>query len=93
MAEEEKKPRLTRAERLEKDREKNIQHWLEQDELLFKHRNEALNIGGDDQVARLAKQNKKPMRDLISQLIDPGTDFFEVGLDAGYSLKNFRYCC
>ncbi|MCK9196758.1 MAG: hypothetical protein M0P16_07215 [Syntrophales bacterium] len=90
MAEEEKKPRLTRAERLEKDREKNIQHWLEQDELLFKHRNEALNIGGDDQVARLAKQNKKPMRYLISQLIDPGTEFFEVGLDAGYDIGEKR---
>ncbi|MCX5827275.1 MAG: propionyl-CoA carboxylase [Deltaproteobacteria bacterium] len=90
MAEEEKKPRLTRAERLEKDREKNIQHWLEQDELLFKHRNEAFNIGGDEQVARLAKQNKKPMRQLISQLIDPGTEFFEVSLDAGYDIGKKR---
>ncbi|HQB14109.1 MAG TPA: carboxyl transferase domain-containing protein, partial [Syntrophales bacterium] len=90
MAEEEKKPRLTRAERLEREREKNLQHWLAQDEILFKHREEAMNIGGDAQVERLAKQNKKPMRQLISQLIDPGTEFFEVGLDAGYDIGKKR---
>jgi len=52
----------------------------------MKHREEAYDIGGQDQLARLGKQGKKPMRDLIKLLIDPDTDFFEVGLDAGYNI-------
>ena len=35
---------------------------------------------------RLAKQGKKPMRELIRMLIDPETEFFELGLDAGYEI-------
>jgi acetyl-CoA carboxylase carboxyltransferase component len=84
MAEETK--RMTKSERQEKERETNLKYWEEQDVLLMKHRQEAYNIGGEDQVARLAKQGKKPMRDLIKLLIDPGTDFFELGLDAGYNI-------
>lgn len=84
MAEETK--RMTKAERQEKEREANLQYWEEQDTLLMKHREEAYNIGGDDQKARLAKQIKKPMRDLIQLLIDPGSELFEVGLDAGYNI-------
>jgi len=86
---------MTRAERQEKDREANLKHWEEQDSVLLKHREEAYNIGGEDQTARLLKQGKKPMRDLIKMLIDPGTDFFEVGLDAGYNIgekKTLRRC-
>ncbi len=83
---EETKQRLTRAERQEQEQEANLKHWEEQDELLLDHRQEAYDIGGPDQVARLAKQGKKPMRDLIGMLIDPGSAFFEVGLDAGYHI-------
>ena len=43
---EEKKQRMSRAERLEKEREANLLHWEEQDALLFKHRQEAYDIGG-----------------------------------------------
>jgi acetyl-CoA carboxylase carboxyltransferase component len=56
----------------------------------MKHREEAYNLGGADQVARLAKQGKKPMRDLVTDLIDPGTEFFEVGLDAGYNIGKVK---
>ena len=84
MAEETKK--MTRAERQERDKEANLKHWEEQDSLLLKHREEAYSIGGEDQTARLLKQGKAPMRDLIKKLIDQGTDFFEVGLDAGYNI-------
>ena len=87
MAEEKK---LTRAERLAAERESNLKHWEAQDAELLKHREEAYNIGGADQVARLAKQNKKPMRGLIADLIDPGTEFFEVGLDAGYNIGKVK---
>ena len=41
---------------------------------------------GEKAVAKLAKQNKKPVRDLIGQLIDPGTDFFELSRIAGFGM-------
>ena len=63
MAEEKK---LTRAERLAAERDANLKHWEAQDADLLKHREEAYNIGGADQVERLAKQGKKPMRDLVT---------------------------
>ena len=56
MAEETK--RMTRAERQERDKEVNLKHWEEQDSLLLKHREEAYNIGGEEQNARLLKQGK-----------------------------------
>ncbi|NQU04185.1 MAG: propionyl-CoA carboxylase, partial [Syntrophaceae bacterium] len=82
--------KLTRTERIEKEREANLRHWTEQDEILFKHREDAYAIGGDKQIDRLRKQNKKPMRQLIRALIDPGTEFFELGLDAGYHIGDKR---
>ncbi|HOD35529.1 MAG TPA: carboxyl transferase domain-containing protein [Syntrophales bacterium] len=87
MAEEKK---LTRAERLAKEKEANLKHWEEQDAILFKHREEAYNIGGPEQLQRLAKQNKKPMRAMIDMLVDPGTEFYEVGLDAGYNIGKIK---
>ncbi len=87
---EETKTRLTREERREQERTANLRHWEEQDALLLNHRQEAYDIGGPTQVERLAKQGKKPMRGLIRMLIDPGTDFFELGLDAGYEIGKKR---
>ena len=87
---EETKTRLTRAERREQEREANLRHWEEQDALLLAHRREAYDIGGPEQVERLAKQGKKPMRELIGLLIDPGTEFFELGVDAGYEIGKKR---
>ena len=78
--------RITRAERQEIEREANVKYWEEQDSILLKHREDAYNIGGEEQNSRLLKQGKQPMRELIKLLIDPGTDFFEVGLDAGYNI-------
>ncbi len=86
----EKKKKMTRAERLEVEREANLKHWIEQDELLLKHREEAYNVGGQKQLDRLAKQNKKQMRELISELIDPGSEFYELGLDVGYNIGKVR---
>jgi 3-methylcrotonyl-CoA carboxylase beta subunit len=51
----------------------NLGYWEEQDAILMKHREEAYHIGGEEQIKRLAKQGKKPMRELITMLIDPGT--------------------
>jgi len=82
--------KLTRTEKLKKGRAENLKHWMEQDEILSKHREEAYNVGGQKQIDRLAKQGKKPMRDLISMLIDPGTEYFEIGLDTGYDIGKKR---
>jgi 3-methylcrotonyl-CoA carboxylase beta subunit len=78
--------RITRAERMENEKEANLKFWEEQDSVLFKHREDAYNIGGEEQTSRLLKQGKRPMRELIKLLLDPGTEFFEVGLDAGYNI-------
>ena len=82
--------RLTREEKLHQEREANLRHWEEQDRILLAHREAAYAVGGEKQVQRLAKQDKKTMRELIGQLIDPGTEFFELGLDAGYDIGRCR---
>jgi 3-methylcrotonyl-CoA carboxylase beta subunit len=84
------KKKMTRAERLEAEREANLAYWTEQDDLLFKHRGEAYNVGGQKQLDRLAKQNKKSVRELITDIIDPGTEFYELGLDVGYNIGKVR---
>jgi 3-methylcrotonyl-CoA carboxylase beta subunit len=84
------KKKMTRAERLEAEREANLAYWTEQDDLLFKHREEAYNVGGQKQLDRLAKQNKKSVRELITDIIDPGTEFYELGLDVGYNIGKVR---
>ncbi|HSW35787.1 MAG TPA: carboxyl transferase domain-containing protein, partial [Candidatus Limnocylindrales bacterium] len=66
--------------------QENCDHWLQQDQELLKRREEAYHVGGEKQIQRLTKQGKVPVRQLIAQLIDPGTDFFELGLDAGYHI-------
>jgi len=43
--------------------------------------------GGQEQVDRLAKQGKKPVRELIKLLIDSGTDFFELRRGAGFGMN------
>jgi acetyl-CoA carboxylase carboxyltransferase component len=84
------KKRMSRAERLSKERENNLKHWEDEDAILFAHRQEAYDIGGEKQVQRLAGQGKKPMRELIGMLIDPGTEFFDIGLDVGYNIGKKR---
>jgi acetoacetyl-CoA synthetase len=49
-------------------------------------REEAYMVGGQKQIDRLAKQGKVTVRQLIDRLIDPGSEFFEVGLEAGYHI-------
>ncbi|MDH7480244.1 MAG: carboxyl transferase domain-containing protein, partial [Syntrophomonadaceae bacterium] len=77
---------MSRAERLEMERQKNLEYWKQKDAELLEHRKEAYNVGGPKQVERLAKQGKKTPRQLLEMLIDPGTSFFEIGLDCGYNI-------
>ncbi len=67
-------------------RQENYDYWLQQDQELLRYRQEAYNVGGEKQIQRLAKQGKLPVRQLIEQLVDPGSEFFELGLEAGYQI-------
>ena len=67
-------------------RKVNQEHWLEEEEHLAQRIQQAINPGGERAIARLAKQGKKPVRELLWALIDPGTDFFELGVIAGFGM-------
>jgi acetyl-CoA carboxylase carboxyltransferase component len=77
---------MSKIPKAEKMEEKNREHWLKEEEKLYAHRKEAYDVGGEKQINRLTKQGKKPVRELINLLIDPGTEFFEVDLDAGFEI-------
>ncbi len=72
------------------ERTQRLKHWEEQDAIVIERRKEAYDIGGEKQISRLKKQGKKPMRDLVRMLIDPGTEFFELGLEAGYNIGDIK---
>ncbi len=78
--------KMNRKEREALQKVKNLEHWKKLDQELLEHREEAYNVGGPKQVERLAKQGKKVARELLQMLIDPGSEFFELGLDAGYNI-------
>ncbi|MFZ1705683.1 MAG: acyl-CoA carboxylase subunit beta, partial [Saprospiraceae bacterium] len=42
--------------------------------------------GGKVKLAKLKKEGKLPPRERISTLIDPGSEFFEIGAFAGYEM-------
>ncbi|MGM0453583.1 MAG: acyl-CoA carboxylase subunit beta, partial [Thermodesulfobacteriota bacterium] len=65
----------------------NRTHWQNEEKKLDDRFNEALWPGGQKAVDRLAKHGKKPVRDLIDQLIDPGTEFFELSRIAGFGMN------
>jgi 3-methylcrotonyl-CoA carboxylase beta subunit len=67
-------------------RKVNRDHWLEEEEHLTQRIQQAINPGGESAIARLAKQGKKPVRELVQALIDPGTYFFELGVIAGFGM-------
>lgn len=71
---------------LDGKRLENYEFWLQQDQELLEHREEAYQVGGEKQLKRLAKQGKFPARQLVEMLIDPDTEFYELGLDAGYHI-------
>jgi len=76
-------------DRLKKEREyeENRKHWLAEEEKIYELWEKAYNPGGQKQIDRLAKQGKKPVRQLIKQLIDPGTEFLELSRGAGFGIN------
>jgi 3-methylcrotonyl-CoA carboxylase beta subunit len=69
-----------------KQRKMNKDQWLREEEHLLQRIQQAVNPGGEQAIARLAKQGKKPVRELIHALIDTDTEFFELGPIAGFGM-------
>ena len=65
----------------------NRTHWENEEKKLDELVYRATWPGGEKAVAKLAKQGKRPVRELISNLIDPGTDFFELSRIAGFGVN------
>ncbi|MCD6271776.1 MAG: propionyl-CoA carboxylase [Deltaproteobacteria bacterium] len=83
----EKKSRESRKEKKEREQQKNLKHWEAEEEKLYELWEKAYNAGGQTQLDRLAKQGKKPVRQLIRDLIDPDTDFLELSRGAGFGIN------
>jgi len=60
--------------------------WENEEKKLDERIYEATWPGGQKAVDRLAKKGKRPVRDLIQDLIDPGTVFFELSTIAGFGV-------
>ena len=52
--------------------ENNRKHWLAEEEKIYELWEKAENPGGQKQIDRLEKEGKKPVRELIKQLVDIG---------------------
>ncbi len=60
--------------------------WEEEEKKLDDLLQKAMFPGGEKAVEKLAKRGKRPVRELISDLIDPGTEFFELSRIAGFGM-------
>ena len=76
-----------RKEKKEREQQKNLKHWKAEEEKLYELWEKAYNAGGQKQLDRLAKQGKKPVRQLIRQLIDTDTNFLELSRGAGFGIN------
>jgi 3-methylcrotonyl-CoA carboxylase beta subunit len=64
----------------------NKAFWQDQEQELEKKRQAAIWPGGQKAVDALAKRGKRPVRELITDLIDPDTMFFELSMLAGFGM-------
>jgi len=64
----------------------NRTFWKAEEKKLEERQQEAIWSGGQKAVEKLAKRGKRPVRDLIADLIDPGTRFFELSILAGFGM-------
>ncbi len=65
----------------------NRSYWLSEEQKLDERANQAIWPGGQAAVDRLAKQGKRPVRELIDELIDPDTRFYELSRLAGFGMN------
>ncbi len=71
----------------EKEYENNRTYWLSEEKQITDLWNKAYNAGGQKQIERLKRQGKKPVRELVGQLIDKETEFFELSRGAGFGIN------
>lgn len=64
----------------------NRNFWEAEENKLEERQQQAIWPGGQKAVETLAQKGKRPVRDLIADLIDPGTQFFELSLLAGFGM-------
>jgi 3-methylcrotonyl-CoA carboxylase beta subunit len=64
----------------------NRSFWENEEKKLDERIYQAMWPGGEKAVERLIKQGKQPVRELISKLIDPETEFYELGGIAGFGM-------
>jgi 3-methylcrotonyl-CoA carboxylase beta subunit len=64
----------------------NRTFWLNEEQKLDQQVHAATYPGGQAAIDRLAKQGKRPVRELIADLIDPGTEFYELSRIAGFGM-------
>jgi len=64
----------------------NKAFWQDQEQELENKRQAAIWPGGQKAVDALAKRGKRPVRELITDLIDPDTPFFELSTLAGFGM-------
>ena len=64
----------------------NRAFWTNEEQKLDQQAHAAMFPGGQKAIDRLAKQGKRPVRDLINDLIDPGTEFYELSRIAGFGM-------
>jgi 3-methylcrotonyl-CoA carboxylase beta subunit len=64
----------------------NQNFWEDREKELETMREKAAWPGGQKAVDNLAKRGKRPVRELITDLIDPGTPFFELSMLAGFGM-------
>ena len=65
----------------------NRSFWENEEKKLDERVYQAMWPGGEKAVEMLIRQGKQPVRELISKLIDPETDFFELGGIAGFGMN------
>ena len=64
----------------------NKTFWEAEEEKLEARRQEAVCTGGQKAIDTLAKRGKRPVRELIADIIDPDTPFFELSTLAGFGM-------
>ncbi len=64
----------------------NRTFWEQEEAALEARVQEAMWPGGRKAVDRLAAQNKRPVRELIASLLDPGPEFYELSRIAGFGM-------
>ncbi|GBC62686.1 propionyl-CoA carboxylase [Desulfonema ishimotonii] len=65
----------------------NRTFWENEEKKLEERVYQATWPGGQKAVDRLAKQGKRPVRELIGMLTDPGTQFYELSRIAGFGMN------